>query len=52
MAERIKREALTEALADWSEDDIAAFADLYFRFMQTMERMSLNFDASAGDKDN
>lgn len=41
----VKHELLSQALADWPEEDVATFARLYDRFMRTMTEQANAFDA-------
>jgi len=46
----VKRETLTQALSDWSEQDVADFARLYDRFMSRMHEQATAFDDESAPK--
>lgn len=46
----VKRETLTQALSDWSEQDVADFARLYDRFMSRMHAQAMAFDEDNAQK--
>lgn len=45
----VKHEVIGQILSDWSDDDLAAFAVLYERFVEKFEQHAAAYDAGSGE---